>query len=186
MTTEWLTAIELTLMQAAAVLLTLGATAASLIGAALLLAPNRAIALVEFGGTQQASWFWERYFYKRHYTFGALIVVGALYVVVTLLTLGDPADVVAALGFASGSGIGAILFKSLAALLLLGSLLALPFGAIVFIRPSLLKGIERRANKPLGAAAAPWPAIRRPRAWGLFFIAGGLYTLSGLWLAWIA
>lgn len=186
MTTEWLNSLELALTQAAGVLLALGAAAALLIGLGLLLAPARALTFLHLDDAQGAAWFWERYFYRRHRVFGGLIVLGALYVVVRLLTLGSPGNVATALGFATANGVGVILIQTGWALLLLGSLLALPFGAIVFVRPSLLKGIERQANRPLTSAEGYVLPIRRPRCWGLFFIIGALYTVGSLGLAMMA
>lgn len=96
-----------------------------------------------------APYFWERFFYRHHRVWGAIIIAGAAYAAITLLRLDDPAGVANALGLPFGASANLILVQSVHALLLLGSLLALPFGCVVLIRPSLLKRVERQANREL-------------------------------------
>lgn len=193
MTNSWLVAASATLIQATLLLLAVGAAGALLLGLSLLVMPARASAVFVRGyrfpaGLDQTV-FWERFFYRHHWSLGGLIMVGAAYVLAMLLTFDQPGRIAAAFGMTAGGEVAIILIESLRALLLLCSMLALPFGAVIFVRPSLIKSVERAANRwvetpaPRLAAGAP---LTHPRWWGLFFVAGALYTLAGLGLAFVA
>lgn len=182
MTHDWLAALEPTLAQVAGILLALGAAAGLLIGFGLLLKPAWATTWLQRGDAFEPSWFWERFFYRHHHAFGALIVLGAIYILVTLPALGGAGRIAETLRL--GGAIGIITVETAGALLLVGSLLSLPFGAIIVIRPSLLKGLERRSNRLLIRQPEPRvAAVSHPRLWGLLFVIGAIYTLGGLGLA---
>lgn len=193
MTSSWVAATSATLIQASLLLLAVGAAAALLLGIGLLVMPGRTSAVLErsyqFPTGLDRTVFWERFFYRHHWSLGGLIIVGAAYIIAMLLTFDDPPRIAAAFGVSGAGELAIILIESLRAVLLLCSVLALPFGAVIFIRPSLLKAVERVANRwiktptPRVTAAAP---LAHPRWWGLFFVAGALYTLAGLGLAFVA
>ncbi|HET7306362.1 MAG TPA: hypothetical protein VFK24_00885 [Gammaproteobacteria bacterium] len=193
----WASAVEATLTQAALASLTLGAAAALVVGLGLLLAPARAVAITirfdryydidEKLAPLQKVWYWERFFYRHHRALGSLMLVGSLYIIVVLMTLGDSRHIAAALGVTLHEYV-LVLIESCRAMLMFGSVFAFAFGCIVLIRPSLLKPLEQEANRWVNPPKRklpprPRPAVAHPRRIGLFLTVGGVYTLASLALA---
>ena len=137
--------------------LVLGLALAFVVGVLLLARPQALFALnawlsrwVDTGSTFQMldrPHHLERFFYRHHRALGAMIVTGAGYVLWSWAFAYDRSDVVAILGrrwiSAGLDWVPAAL--EVAVVALHGAILAV--GLMVFFRPSLLKGLERTANR---------------------------------------
>lgn len=131
----------------------------------------------------------ERYFYRHHRWMGGGIVVGAVYCLYSLLDWVRYDRVIGHLIHQADQTITDIVLDSALLILGLGNLMALLVGIIVFLRPSLLKSLERWSNT--------WMAFdrvtetldrqiditerwlpRHPRLIGLLAVIGSVYIMS--------
>ena len=131
----------------------------------------------------------ERLFYRHHRIMGLLIVAGAAYCLYSLWLWVDLLTLFS--GSHSGSELGwsNILVDAAIMVLTLGNILSLIVGVIVILRPSLLKGLESRANTWIESdqffqsldtridMTEHW-LNRHPRLIGLLVIIGSLYMMS--------
>jgi hypothetical protein len=165
--------------RAAVILMAVAALSGLVAGLGLVIAPARALDMLgRDRSTLEVAWFWERFFYRHHRVFGLAIGLAAAYTL-TILALIDGTAASRALGL--GGGALVISAQIVRALLLIGSFLALPFAAIVFLRPSLLKPLERRANTPVAVGGMiAVRSVARPRLLGALVVAAALYVLAGL------
>ncbi len=180
-----------------------GGLFATLIGLWLMLAP---LGFASFSGvvnrwvsTRQAT-HWleaprpiERFFYRRHRVFGALLIVGAAFALYSLGFHYDAARMLAAFAL-PWAGPGAEVFTTaLTGFLLFGNAMVLLIGVVVLLRPSLLKGVETVSNRWVSTGEAfdsldshsdlPDKAIaRRPRLAGAVLVVVGLCTALQLGL----
>ncbi|MGQ0586746.1 MAG: hypothetical protein ACT4PK_06050 [Gammaproteobacteria bacterium] len=144
-------------IQGLLLVLAVGLVLAAVVGALLLARPNALFWLnarlsrwvdtrSTFGALDQPRHL-ERFLYRHHRPLGLLIVTGAGYVLWSWAFAYDRSDVVAILGHrwvsAGLDWIPAAL--EVAVVGLHGAILAV--GLLVIFRPSLLKGLERRANR---------------------------------------
>lgn len=106
-----------------------------LLGAGLLIAPGPLLAFYRRSvlATLDTPVRIERFVYRNHRLFGAAIALSALF---SSIMLGSLLGGQVPAGWETGSTI-----------LLAGNLAALVLGLIMFVRPSLLKGLEQRANR---------------------------------------
>lgn len=132
----------------------------------------------------------ERFFYRHHRALGLVIVVGASYVLWRWAFHYERADLIALLGprFVSRGldWVPAALETTLVTLH--GAILMI--GALVFVRPSLLKGFERTANHwQTGPATTPLDAVvgnldgafeGHPRVSGLLLVVSAFWCLLAL------
>ena len=147
----------LPLLQGLAVALVLGLLLALGIGVLLLARPGTAFAINErlsrwidttptFSALDRPRSL-ERYFYRHHRLLGALIVGGASYVLWRWAFVYERADMIAVVGqgwvSAGLDWLPAALEVALVAL----HMVIFVVGALVMFRPSLLKGVERAANR---------------------------------------
>ena len=89
----------------------------------------------------------ERFFYRRHKVFGVMLIVGAAFALYYLGFHYDAARMLAAFALPwTGTGVEAVT-TALTGFLLFGNGMVLLIGVIVFLRPSLLKGIETASNR---------------------------------------
>lgn len=189
-------AIREILSQSFLALLCVGGAAGVVLGAGLLIQPERIAVLnrlcSRWIGTQKLDeeldrprWI-ERYVYRHHWTAGALLLVGALFVLYVLL-FGSRLYAFAA-SLSSGFR---VLWDSTRALLLLGSVLAALVGAVIMVRPSLLRDIERASNRWVSTDTVSKTfegiydsfdrqVLRHSRTAGVLMILGGAYVLMVL------
>lgn len=184
----------LSLLQGLAVALVLGLLLALVIGVLLLARPGAAFAINQrlsrwidtrpaFSALDRPRSL-ERFFYRHHRVLGALIVLGASYVLWRWAFAYERADLIAVIGrrwVAAGlDWVPAALEVALVGL----HLAVLVVGALVFVRPSLLKGVERTANRWQDASANRLDAVigsldgafeGHPRVSGL------ILTISATW-----
>ncbi len=164
-----------------------------LLGAVMLLRPERIVAWGQyfsrwFGSAKiseqldRPHWI-DRYFYRHHRVVGAVLVIGAVYVLYTFLLNYNVRRISAA--FASHTW---GLLDALIGLMLIGGVLAALVGLIVLVSPSLLREIETSANrwvatdgmaKTLNEVRNSFDQFiqRHNKAAGALMIAGGLYVL---------
>lgn len=130
----------------------------------------------------------ERVFYRHHLLTGAIIVVASLACLYMLALYVEPADLASRLVRLADSEFGKWLMISLYYLLLLCLCLALLVGAVVFIRPSLLKSVEAWGNRWVDTDKTleqldevheiPAALLQgKPRWFGLFVLAGAAYII---------
>lgn len=133
----------------------------------------------------------ERWFYRFHRLFGSLLTLGAGYVLYSFTVAFDPAEVSKRILLFRSRSATEWLLNSLSFINIGFSVLAIGIGTVIFFRPSLLKGLERRANRWYGVddslkkldmqLKAPDTLFRkRPRLLGLLIVAGSLYIVLSL------
>lgn len=133
----------------------------------------------------------ERWFYRHHRLFGGLLTLGAVYVLYTFAVAFDPQDTSRKILLFHSHTATEWLLVSLTFLNIGFSLVAIAIGSVTFFRPSLLKGLEQRANRWYGVdeslkkldvqLKAPDTWFRkRPRLLGLMIVAGSLYIVFSL------
>ena len=187
-------------VQALAVVLLLGLLLALSVGLLLLARPQALFALnarlSRWVDTRQAFSLLdqprhlERFFYRHHRILGSLIVLGSGYVLLRWAFAYDRADLLALLGprwVARGMdwvplALEAVLVGLHAAILVVG--------ALILLRPSLLKGVERAANRwQEGPATTPLDSVvgnldgtfeGHPRVSGLLLVALSAWCLLAL------
>ncbi len=136
----------------------------------------------------------ERFFYRGHKVFGALLISGAVFALHYLVSHQAAVSMLAA--FAQPGPAGDVMAAALTSFLLAGNVVVLIVGVIVVVRPSLLKGVEAASNRWFSTHEAfksldsrsdlPDQVVaRQPRLTGLVLTVAGLYaTLQlGLFLA---
>lgn len=144
-------------VQGLALVLVLGLGVALLVGVMLLARPQALFALnarlsrwidtnPTFGLLDQPRHL-ERFFYRHHRLLGGLIVLGASYVLLRWAFVYERSDVIALLSprwIAHGMD---WIPRALEALLVGLHVLVLVVGVLIALRPSLLKGVEKAANR---------------------------------------
>ncbi len=131
----------------------------------------------------------DRRLYRHHRALGAGLFLGSLYILYTLNYRYDHGSFILALAREMPSRALAIwLADSLRLLLYLFAFISLPLGVVVFQRPSLLKGLEARANRwissrrllrfmDLSYAPMEEGVAQHPRSVGLLLVLTALYLL---------
>ncbi len=90
----------------------------------------------------------ERWFYRHHLVIGPLVVAGAGYMLLYFGWLLDRAAALRALGATiANPPLASALLQALLLFALIGAVLALLIGAIYWVRPSLLRGLETQSNQ---------------------------------------
>ena len=151
---------------------------------------NRWVSTDEFFRKLDAPHYGERFFYRHHLLFGGLIILGGAYIFYRFVFVFKAGSYILPL-VASGS-VNQWLTASLIFINVLFSLLALVIGAVVILRPSLLKRLEaalnrwivtedsvRRLDRQLQSPDSIF--LRRPRLVGLIILIGSLYIVVNLW-----
>jgi len=159
------------------------ACSAVLLGLALLVAPQATLRLsARFGRHDPLapllSWcderrFVERYVYRHHHLVGTAVMLGAIYAGYGLLQAPQPAP----------DSWAALVVIALARFLLIANIMLVFVGALIFVRPSALKGVERWSNRWV---AVPFPAQEVREAWiehnprvvGAIFLIAGVYFVG--------
>lgn len=115
-------------------------------------------------------WYVERYIYRHHLAFGAGVVVGAM-VLLAVLTRYHGTDI-DSLGWPTSRGQQLMLLAR--GVMWLFAVLAWVIGMIVLIRPSVLKGIERKTNRWV---EHPTSSLLSPRVFGILLLGVGIVCL---------
>lgn len=130
----------------------------------------------------------DRLIYRYHRIFGGILVIGSIYTLYIQAFRFRTEEAVALAAQAVPDTLAKPLATAAALFLFFGNLLAFAIGVLVFLRPSLLKGMEGWANRwiTLGHLARfldrpYWETdrllYRQPRSTGLFLVVAGLYIL---------
>lgn len=174
----------------------------ALFGAAVLIKPdlllrwsgrlNRWISTTGFFQVLDAPHQTEHVFYRHHRLLGLAIVAGSAWCLYTFIFGVDSGRLLASLPvLAVGKEVSAWLYGTLYNLLLAANALAIVLGLIVFIRPSLLKGIESWANHWVRSEKIAQPLDEthfipekilpgNVRVFALVVLLGGLYIMSSI------
>jgi hypothetical protein len=190
----------LPLLQGLAVVLLTGLLLAAIVGALLLARPRTLFAL----NTRLSRWVdtrgafsaldqprhLERFFYRHHRILGVSIVLGASYVLWRWVFDYERAGVIALLS-PSWQAAGMDWVPVALEVSLVGLHCAiLVVGLLIFIRPSLLKGVETAANRwQAGPATSPLDSVVQgvdgavegyPRVSGLLLVVSSVWCLAAL------
>lgn len=133
----------------------------------------------------------DRWFYRRHRLYGAVVAALAL-VLLGYLTFGDASYRWLAVVEPRYRGVAAMLIDVARVLLWLFGVFALVIATVVFVRPSALKGVEDKVNRWISPGRSAglereyrgpdrW-AVRHPRAWGVTVALVSLACLLALLL----
>ena len=132
----------------------------------------------------------ERFIYRHHRLFGGLMMAGTL-LLLWGLWIASPHTNLYRLAFTHGDFLSTELLMALQTtglVLSVGALFAFIVGAVIFARPSLLKGIESWANQPvtlrmivealrrLRHTPNHW-TVNHPRVIALLLLGAGIYLL---------
>jgi hypothetical protein len=179
-------------------LLLFGSLAAIFTGAGLLIVPDklRQASLAASGPGKAAlngkrkTRNVERWFYRHHRISGAAIFSGALVILYVFLLTDTKQRIAAAI-----SDDLVLLLDAAVAFFVIASVFAAQVGAAVYIRPSMLRSVEKEANRLVSFGLSfrvlmvchhvfDNLTLRYRKAVALAFIAGGLYvcTMTGLML----
>lgn len=123
----------------------------------------------------------EHWFYQHHRPLGILIVLGACYILVYFGLLFDKPIVLQRLAGYAPSWQLDILLDALALASLIGAVVALFTGLFLWLRPSLLRGIEEEANRWVSWRRAAKP-LAIPRDQVERFVAGHAQRVGWLLL----
>ncbi len=196
------------LLQSAVIFLVLGSFTGLLVGALLVLCPerlqrlstpfNRWVSTRQFDKGLEQSFSIDPWLYRYRQISGALILLGALYVLYYLTAGLDRGLAVAALAkqFAYPAVAVAMLLDTVVLISLLGALCAIVVALFMLFRPSLLRGVEQGANQWLSLRRSIKPleiprsdadvyVLRYARVSGILLLLGALYTLVFL-LIWLS
>lgn len=184
------------LLQSFLVLLCGGSIVGFLVGAGMLLRPERVVFLNQYFSRwvsadkveeelDRPRWI-ERYFYRHHRLVGGFLLIGAIFVLYIFLFVYNTQKISAAI--APGNW---WLANALMGLLLVGSVLAALMGIIVLARPSLLRDIEKSTNRWVATEgmakflngmrySLDRQLLRHRKLAGGFMVIGSLYILTVL------
>ncbi len=185
------------LIEAALIFLLVATACALVYGVALLLAPSRTLKFNE----SASRWFstrsvqialdkphdLQRLVYRRHRWIGVLLILGGVYVLWILLVRYDPSLVLGSLKRSLSPRVASGVLQAAWWLLVPANVLAVLVGIVMFVRPSLLRGVESIANREVSTEAvgtmldsvysAPDRLIRGyPRPIGVVIVIASLYA----------
>lgn len=184
------------LLRSFLILLCGGSIVGLLVGAGMLLRPERIVFLNQYFSRwvsadkieqqlDRPRWI-ERYFYHHHRMVGSALLIGSLFVLYIFLFSHNVRKIYATM--APGNW---WLANALMGLLLVGSVLAALVGIIVLARPSLLREIEKSSNRWISTEGVAkflnsmrysfdQQLLRHRKVAGGFMIIGSLYILGVL------
>lgn len=133
----------------------------------------------------------ERFYYRHHKLFGVVLLVGSSFSLSTLVMGNHAQQAIDLLSTYSTRAILEFTIQSAQIFLFIGNLFAFAIGLIIFIRPSLLKNIESKANHWI--TARPYTrkletfhpeleqhVMSHSRIYGLLLIIASIYIASNL------
>lgn len=147
---------------------------------------NRWISTKAFFDALDSPRYQERWIYRHHRLLGVIIISAVCYVLYTFMIDISIEDTLARLMSLAESEFTRWLYEQLFYIFLGANALALIIGAIIFVRPSLLKNIEEKSNLWIGtnekldvldSKVGTDKFVGNPRLFGLFVILGGLYIV---------
>ncbi len=149
--------IENLLWHALAIFLLIGAVSGIALGLLLVfnspwlqrinLIANRWISMRHIGLWLDRSISIERWFYRHHRVMGVFVMLGALYILLYFGLMYDRVLSLERLARYMPASLVEILLEALVYTSLIGGVISLLAGCIIFLRPSLLRGIEKGANQ---------------------------------------
>lgn len=184
------------LWQSLAVFLHIGAMLGILVGLLLIFRPdlterinrvaNRWISVRHLERLLDRSFSIEHWFYRHHRVLGITIVLGAIYIIIYFGFLFDKTYALQHMSSKAPVKLLDIPLDALVLFALLGAAVALIAGLFVWLRPSLLRGIEESANQWVSSRRAtkvldvPHDQLERfvarhARQIGLLLLLGGIY-----------
>ena len=151
---------------------------------------NRWISTRRLEGQLERSISLDRWFYRHHRPIGMLMLAGACWLVVFLVSAFDKYHVISILGRITGYSYGLIegVLDGTVLLGLAGSVFAAMVSLFLWLRPSLLREFEQGANQWISTRRALqvldvphndldlW-VLRNFRLFGLLLLLGGLFIL---------
>ncbi len=196
------------LLQSAVIFLLVGSLAGLLAGALLVFQPqrfqrisallNRWISTRHLDKTLERSYSLDPWLYRYRQITGALILLGALYVLYYFTVQMDRTAAIAGLSrhYSYPPSLVGGLLDAVVLSALLGALCAVFVALFMLFRPSLLRSFEVGANQWVSLRKALKPmeiprdnmdryVLRNARQIGIFLLLGGLYTLVFL-LIWLS
>lgn len=197
-------AVQDIVFETALLALKLGLGLSLLAGLFMLVAPQQAVALTQLLGRRRSlrrqtralelPHVSERFFYRYHRVFGVLIVLLALLILFYLGFRFNAQVVIGAFSAGQADIAVEITVKTFELLMWIGAAAAVVVGAVVFVRPSLLKGLEHYSNhwfstrQATRGLATPLVDVDRlfeayPRLTGALICAGSAAVLVGLCLS---
>ena len=196
-----LSSTESLVIEVALLVLIVGLVIGLLVGLLALISPARAVVLTDVLSRRhsmrqstrmlEVPISTERFFYRHHRVFGTIIVLGAAIILWYLGARFDAELLARSLAGSSQRIAAEILVETFQLVMWIGAGFSLLVGVVVFLRPSLLKGFEARANEWVSTRQASrgltkdHPGLDRlfqayPRAVGLVMTLGSLLGLVGL------
>lgn len=135
--------------------------------------------------------FQERLIYRHHRLFGVLVLVFTAISIYMMVFYTDQEILLQNILLLVDSSFGKWLLESLFYIIVIANILAFFIGAVIFIRPSLLKKLESKANQWVDTdknlkfldSTRELPEsvfIKHPRIFGVIIIAGGLYMVMNI------
>jgi hypothetical protein len=132
----------------------------------------------------------KRIVYRGHRIAGLLIVAGALYALAALWSPSQAPALARMFRDVGSSELAALAFESLRLFLIVGNVIALAAGTVVFFRPSLLKPLENWADRVYRGRIEGADAMHLrpdelakayPRLLGFLAAVGGAYVIANLY-----
>lgn len=151
---------------------------------------NHWVSLRHISQLMDRSFRTERWFYRHHLVMGPLVVFGAAYMLLYFGWLLDRAAALRALKtYVANPHVASILMQALLLFALIGAVVALLIGAIYWVRPSLLRGLETRSNQWVSSRKATKVidvtheqvdlfVAQHAQGAGWLLLAGSLYLLA--------
>lgn len=183
--------VNIILLQSLAVFLIVGALAGVAVSLLLIFKPhsmervnrvaNRWISTRHLGQLLDRSISVEHWFYQRHRPLGMLIVFGACYILAYFGLLFDKTIMLQRLSSLMETRMLDILLDALVLASLVGGAVALFTGLFLWLRPSLLRGMEAEANQWVSTRRATRP-LEIPRDQVERFVAGHVRRVGWLLL----
>ncbi|HEX7454716.1 MAG TPA: hypothetical protein VF296_01630 [Gallionella sp.] len=156
--------VEILLWRALAIFLLIGALLGVALGLLLIFKPqllerinrvaNRWVSTRHINQWLDRSISIERWFYRHHRPLGLAIILGAGYILVDFSLLFDKASALQHLPRYLPASLMGVLLDVLKLVMLFSSVVALLVGFVIWLRPSLLRGMEKEANQWVSSRSA--------------------------------
>lgn len=149
---------------------------------------NRWVSTDSFFAGLDKPHFRERVFYRWHRSFGAALVVASVYIIYMFVFHANVDSIANALPIFAEREVNRWLYEAMKYFFIMGSVISLLIGLVIFIRPSMLKKLEGQLNiwvgidKPLEKLNESYeiPENILPgnvRIFGTFVLVSGIYMV---------